>query len=42
VLEPHKRSVTTRGWQKRGEAEAAVEDARRRFAEQGRPLRHLA
>ena len=42
VLEPHKRSVTTRGWQKRGDAEHAVEDARRRFAEQGGSLRRLA
>ena len=42
VLEPHKRSETTRGWQKRRDGELAVEDARRRFAEQGRPLRSLA
>jgi inorganic pyrophosphatase len=39
VLEPHKRSETTRGWQKREDAELAVEDARRRFAEQSGPAR---
>ena len=34
VLEPGKSSETTGGWEKRVDAERAVEDARRRFAEQ--------
>ena len=42
VLEPHKSSETTRGWEKRRDAERAVEDARRRFAEQGGGLRRPA
>ena len=37
ALEPNKHSETTRGWEKRRDAEAAVEDARRRFAEQLAP-----
>jgi inorganic pyrophosphatase len=37
ALEPNKYSETTRGWEKRREAEAAVEDARRRFAQQLAP-----
>ena len=32
VLEPDKSSETTRGWEKRPDAERAVEDARRRFS----------
>ena len=43
VLEPNKSSETTRGWEKRKDAELAVEDARRRFAEQqGGGVRLLA
>jgi inorganic pyrophosphatase len=42
VLEPEKSSETTRGWEKRGDAERAVEDARRRFAEHSGNLRRPA